>query len=117
MKFIFTKCLWTSILLGLAQFSYPPTGQVADVGKYLRVLKALKDGNMEMPDLNNTARPWNYTSQGLEFERKLKESEFLDVFYLVPNMLVCKIIVLLGISKKTSHNIQNLHVNIINMIF
>ena len=78
MKFIFTKCLWASILLGLAQFSYPPT-DVGDVGEYLRVLKALKAGTMKMPDLNDTAQPWNYTSQGLEFERKLKQSEFLDI--------------------------------------
>ena len=117
MKLIFTKCLWISILLGLAQFSYPPTGQVADVGKYLRVLKALKDGNVEMPDLNNTARPWNYTSQGLEFDRKLKESEFFRCFLPIAKYVSMQIIVLLGIFKKTSHNIQNLHVNIINMIF
>jgi hypothetical protein len=93
MKFIFTKCLWASILFGLAQFSYPPTGQVSDVGEYHRVLKALKAGTMKMPDLNDTAQPWNYTSQGLEFGKKLKQSESLDIFYLVPNMLVCKIIV------------------------
>ena len=88
MKLIFTKCFWTSILLGLAQFSYPPTGQVADAGEYLRVLKALKAGTMKMPDLNITGTPWNYTSQGLEFERKLKQSEFLDFILQVPNMLV-----------------------------
>jgi hypothetical protein len=68
-------------LLGLAQFSHPPTGPVADVGEYLRVLKALKSGTLKMPDLNVTAQPWNYTSQGLEFERKLKQSEFFRYFY------------------------------------
>ena len=81
MKLIFTKCLWASILFGLAQFSYPPTGQVADVGEYLRVLKALKAGTMKMPDLNVTGTPWNYTYPGLDFERKLKQSEFFRYFY------------------------------------
>ena len=81
MKLTFTKCLWAFILLGLAQFSYPPT-DVGDVGEYLRVLKALKAGTMKMPDLNDTAQPWNYTSQGLKFERKLKQSEFFRYFLL-----------------------------------
>ena len=82
MKFVFTKFLCVSILLGLAQFSDPPTGQVADVGKYLSVLKALKDGTMKMPPLNNTAKLWNYTSQGFAFERKLKECESFRFFLL-----------------------------------
>ena len=82
MKFIFTICLLASILLGLAQFSDPPSGQVADVGKYLSVLKSLKDGTMKMPALNNTAKPWNYTSQGFAFERKLKECESFRFFLL-----------------------------------
>ena len=81
MKLTFFTFLWASILFGLAQFSYPPTGQVADVVEYLRVLKALKSGTMKMPDSNVTALPWNYTSQGLEFERKLKQSEFFRYFY------------------------------------
>ena len=79
MKLTFSTCLWASILFGLAQSSHPPTGQVGDAAEYLRVLKALKSGTMKMPDLNVTGTPWNYTSPGLDFERKLKQSEFLDI--------------------------------------
>jgi hypothetical protein len=79
MKVNFSACLLASISIGLAQSSHPPTAQVGDAAEYLRVLTALKSGTMKMPDLNVTGTAWNYTSPGLDFERKLKQSEFLDI--------------------------------------
>jgi hypothetical protein len=88
MKVNFSTCLLALTFIGLAQSSYAPTAPVGDAAEYLRVLTALKSGTMKMPNLNITGTPWNYTSQGLEFKRKLKQSEFLDFILQVPNMLV-----------------------------
>jgi hypothetical protein len=76
MKMNFSNCILVLALIGIAQSSYPPTAPVGDTAEYLRVLAALKSGTVKMPNLNITGTPWTYTSQGLEFEKKLKQSEF-----------------------------------------
>ena len=76
MKVSFSTCILALALIGLAQSSDAPTAPVGDTAEYLRVLAALKSGTVKMPNLNITGTPWTYTSQGLEFEKKLKQSEF-----------------------------------------
>ena len=80
MKVNFSTCILALALIGIAQSSYAPTGPVGDTAEYLRVLAALKLGTVKIPNQNITRAPWIYTSNGLEFEEKLKQSKFLNFY-------------------------------------
>ena len=54
-----------------------PTAVSSDTSEYLRVLAGIKSGTLKLPSQNMSTVPWVYSSQGLEFEEKLKESKFI----------------------------------------
>jgi hypothetical protein len=63
----------------LAKFVDAEPGAVApDTSEYLRVLAGLKMGTLTLPSKNVSTDPWVYTSQGQEFEAKLKESKLIQ---------------------------------------
>ena len=71
---------------GLAKFASVPTASSSDTSEYLRVLAGIKSGTVKLPSQNMSAIPWVYTSQGLEFEEKLKQSKFILNFnFQMPN--------------------------------
>ena len=78
MKVKFSPCCLALALIGIAKSSYVPTAPVGDTAEYLRVLAAIKSGTVKLPSQNISGIPWVYTSQGLKFEEKLKQSKFLN---------------------------------------
>ena len=55
-----------------------PEAVAPDTSEYLRVLAGLKMGTLTLPSKNVSTVPWVYTSQGQEFEAKLKESKLIQ---------------------------------------
>ena len=80
MKVSFSTCILALALIGLAQSSDAPTAPVGDTAEYLKVLAAIKSGTVKFPNQNITGVPWVYSSQGLEFEKKLKQCKFLNFY-------------------------------------
>ena len=54
-----------------------PSAVSPDTSEYLRVLAGLKMGTLKLPSQNISTVPWVYSSQGQEFEAKLKESKLI----------------------------------------
>ena len=48
-----------------------------DTTEYLRLLADIKNGNVTFKGNKTASKPWVYTSQGLEFEAKLKERKIV----------------------------------------
>ena len=63
----------------LAKFADAVPGAVSpDTSEYLRVLAGLKMGTLTLPSQNVSTVPWVYSSQGQEFEAKLKENKLIQ---------------------------------------
>ena len=78
MKVKISTCCLALVLAGIAKSSYVPTAAAGDTAEYLRVLAGIKTGTVKLPSQNISGIPWVYTSQGLKFEEKLKQSKFLN---------------------------------------
>ena len=65
------------VIFGLAKSAAVPTALSSDTSEYLRVLAGIKAGTLKLPSQNMSSIPWVYSSQGLEFEEKLKQSMFI----------------------------------------
>jgi hypothetical protein len=56
-----------------------------DTLEYLKLLADIKNGNYTFKGNKTADKPWIYTSQGLEFEAKLKERKLcINVYHQVP---------------------------------
>jgi hypothetical protein len=76
---ISTCCLAFLALAGLAKSASVPNS--GDTSEYLRLLAGIKSGTVTLPGQNMSAIPWVYTSQGLKFEEKLKQSKRIINFH------------------------------------
>ena len=78
MKMNFSNCILVLALIGPTRSFHVPAAPFGDTAEYLKVLAAIKSGTVKIPNQNISGILWVYTSQGLEFEKKLKQSEFLN---------------------------------------
>ena len=96
MKMNFSNCILVLALIGTARSFIVPASPFGDTVEYLRVLAAIKSGTVKIPNQNISGIPWVYTSQGLEFEKKLKQSEFFKFSFhkcqplLVKQKILCR---------------------------
>jgi hypothetical protein len=54
-----------------------------DTLEYLKVLANINNGNYTFKGKKTADKPWIYTSQGLEFEAKLKERKFCINIFII----------------------------------
>jgi hypothetical protein len=69
------------LLSGLGFCAVAPKS--VDTQEYLQVLADMKHGNYTSKGKKTMDKPWIYTSQGLEFEAKLKERKcYINIFVI-----------------------------------
>ena len=69
------------LLSGLGFCAVAPKS--VDTLEYLKVLADIKNGNYTFKGKKTADKPWIYTSQGLEFEAKLKERKFCINIFII----------------------------------
>ena len=71
------------LVFGLAMPAQMPSPLPGDTSEYLRILSGLKAGNLTLKANNVSASiPWTYNSQGIKFQKKLKEGKNIINFKL-----------------------------------